>query len=72
MLPIVKADGAAELALIERLRLRAAQAGEEINRTAAAVMENVRVNGYDAVRKYSLQFDKAEPREFSQAELQAR
>ncbi|MCC8099918.1 MAG: histidinol dehydrogenase [Clostridiales bacterium] len=71
MLPIVKADGAAELALIERLRFRAAQAGEEINRTAAAVMEDVRVNGYDAVRKYSLQFDKAEPREFSQAELQA-
>ncbi len=71
MLPIVKADGTAELALIERLRFRAAQAGEEINRTAAAVMEDVRVNGYDAVRKYSLQFDKAEPREFSQAELQA-
>ncbi|MCC8065278.1 MAG: histidinol dehydrogenase, partial [Clostridiales bacterium] len=71
MLPIVKADGTAELALIERLRFRAAQAGEEINRTAAAVMEDVRVNGYEAVRKYSLQFDKAEPREFSQAELQA-
>ncbi|MCD7918471.1 MAG: histidinol dehydrogenase [Clostridiales bacterium] len=71
MLPIVKADGAAELALIGRLRFRAAQAGEEINRTAAAVMEDVRVNGYEAVRKYSLQFDKAEPREFSQAELQA-
>ncbi|MCD8341272.1 MAG: histidinol dehydrogenase [Clostridiales bacterium] len=71
MLPIVKADGTAELALIERLRSRAAQAGEEINRTAAAVMEDVRVNGYEAVRRYSLQFDKAEPREFSQGELQA-
>ncbi|MCD8366691.1 MAG: histidinol dehydrogenase [Clostridiales bacterium] len=71
MLPIVKADGTAELALIERLRSRAAQAGEEINRTAAAVMEDVQVNGYEAVRRYSLQFDKAEPREFSQAELQA-
>lgn len=70
MLQIVKADGSAEYVLIDRLRTRAAQAGEQIQRTAAAIMEDVRVNGYEAVKKYSLQFDHAEPREFSQAELQ--
>lgn len=71
MLQIVKADGRAELALMEKLRARAAQVGEAIQRTAAAVMEDVRVNGYEAVKKYSLQFDHAEPREFAPEELQA-
>jgi histidinol dehydrogenase len=71
MLQIVKADGKAELELMEKLRSRAAQVGESINRTAAAVMEDVRLNGYEAVKRYSLQFDKAEPKEFTEAELQA-
>ena len=35
MIQIIKADGAAELALIDNLRTRAAEIGEEIDRTAA-------------------------------------
>lgn len=70
MIPIVRADGVAEMELIDRLRARAAQANENITRTAAAVMEDVRVRGYEAVKEYSLKFDKVEPREFTKAELE--
>lgn len=71
MIQIVKADGVQENRLIADLRSRSAAVGEEINRAAAAIMEDVRVNGYAAVEKYSLQFDKAAPREFTRGELDA-
>jgi histidinol dehydrogenase len=71
MIQIVKADGKAEMQLIDSLRTRAAQANENITKTAAAVMEDVRQRGYEAVKEYSLKFDKAEPREFTAQELQA-
>ena len=62
MLKIIKADGLAERKQIEDMRARAAETGEGINATAAAVLKDVRENGYEAVKKYSLQFDGAEPR----------
>lgn len=70
MIQIVKADGVAEMRLIDSLRTRAAAANENITKVAAAVMEDVRVRGYEAVKEYSLRFDKTEPREFSAEELQ--
>ena len=71
MIRIIKADGTAELELIEALRSRAAEIGEEINRTAADMMADVKARGYEAVREYSVKLDGAEPREFSAHELQA-
>ena len=71
MIQIVTADGTQEKALIADLRSRSAAVGEEITRSAAAIMEDVRQNGFDAVKAYSLKFDKAEPREFTAAELDA-
>lgn len=71
MIQIVKADGVAEMRLIDSLRTRAAAANENITKTAAAVMEDVRTRGYEAVKEYSLRFDKTEPREFTAEELQA-
>ena len=71
MIRIIKADGTAELELIEALRSRAAEIGEEINRTAADMMADVKARGYEAVREYSVKLDGAEPREFSDHELQA-
>jgi histidinol dehydrogenase len=71
MIQIVTADGTQEKALIADLRSRSAAVGEEITRSAAAIMEDVRQNGYEAVKQYSLKFDKAEPREFTAAELDA-
>ena len=71
MIQIVTADGVQENNLIADLRSRSAAVGEEIQRSAAAIMEDVRRNGYAAVERYSLQFDKAAPREFTPAELDA-
>ena len=70
MIQIVLADGTRENALIDDLRSRSAAVGEEITRSAAAIMEDVRQKGYEAVERYSLQFDHAAPREFTQEELE--
>lgn len=71
MIRIIKADGSAEVKLIETLRSRAAEIGEEINQTAASMMADVRKRGFEAVREYSLKLDGVEPREFTAEELQA-
>ena len=71
MLKIIKADGAAEKKQIEDMRARVAQTGEGISAVAAAVLQDVRENGYAAVEKYSLQFDGAKPREITAEELDA-
>ena len=71
MIQIVTADGVQEKALIADLRSRSAAVGEEITRSAAAIMEDVRQRGYEAVEEYSLKFDKAAPREFAKEELDA-
>ena len=71
MLKIIKADGTAERKQIEDMRARAAETGEEINAAAVSVLKDVRENGYEAVKKYSLQFDGAEPREIKGEELAA-
>ena len=69
MLKIVVADGMADKKQIAGMRERAAKTNEDIVKTAAAVMEDVRINGLEAVRKYSVKFDGAEPREFEKSEL---
>ncbi len=69
MIQIVTADGVQEKALIADLRSRSAAVGEEITRSAAAIMDDVRRRGYEAVEEYSLKFDKAAPREFAKEEL---
>ena len=71
MLKMIMADGLAEKKQIEDMRARAAQTGEEITATAAAVLKDVRENGYAAVEKYSLRFDGAAPWEIGPEELQA-
>ena len=71
MIQIVEADGAAEKAVFSAKKARAAQANQAIDAAGAEFMETVREKGFEAVRDYSLRFDKAEPRKISQAELQA-
>ena len=71
MIQIVKADGAAERAVMDAMRARAAQANQAIDAAAAEIMETVKEKGFEAVRDYSLRFDKAEPREITPAELDA-
>ena len=71
MMTIVQADGTAERKQIEAMRLRAAEKNAGIDRSAAEIMEAVRLRGYEAVREYSLKFDGAEPREIPLDELKA-
>lgn len=70
MITVVKADGAAEQRQIEAMRQRAAETNAGIAKSAAEIMEAVRLRGMDAVREYSLQFDKAEPHEIPKKSLE--
>ncbi len=71
MITIVHADGIAEQSQIAAMRQRAAQTGANIRQSVSLIMEDIRLRGYEAVREYSLKFDKSEPREIAQEELQA-
>ena len=71
MITIVRADGTAEQKQIEAMRLRAAETNAGVNRSAAEIMDAVRLRGFEAVREYSLKFDHAEPREIPMEELKA-
>ena len=70
MLKIIQADGSAEQQQIAEMRKRAAETGEGINAAAEKVLKDVRENGFEAVKKYSLEFDGAEPREITTEELE--
>jgi histidinol dehydrogenase len=67
---IVKADGNAEKQQIAAMRARAAETGAGIEKSAAEIMNAVRAEGYEAVKRYSLKFDKAEPYEIDQKTLE--
>lgn len=71
MITMIKADGSAEFRQLDAMRARAAETGEEIDRAVAAIMDDVRNRGYEAVREYSLKFDQNEPRELKADELKA-
>ena len=71
MLEIIRADGTAEKNRIAAMRARAAQVSANVDRAVADILNDVRENGFAAVKEYSLRFDKAEPREISRAELDA-
>lgn len=71
MIQIVRADGSAEQAVIAGMKARSAAKNADIQRAAAAILEDVRQRGYEAVEEYSLRFDKAAPREISREELDA-
>ena len=49
MIQIVTADGRREREVLQAMRARAAQAGAEINKAAAAILEDVRENGGGAL-----------------------
>lgn len=71
MLEIRKADGLEEKRLIASMRERAAGVSAEIEAAVADIINDVKENGFAAVEKYSLRFDKAAPRELTGEELDA-
>ncbi|MGM9648481.1 MAG: histidinol dehydrogenase [Butyricicoccaceae bacterium] len=58
---VIRADGVTEERQIAEMKARAAETAADIDRAVAAIMEDVRSNGFEAVERYSEQFDKAKP-----------
>lgn len=65
---IVNANAAPEM--LKAMRERAVEVGSKITAVAEEILRDVRTRGFDAVREYSLKFDKAEPREISREEME--
>ena len=70
MLELVVAGEGREQEKLASMRSRAAQTGAEIQRSVAAIMEDGRARGYEAVEEYSVKFDQNPPREVSMEELE--
>ena len=70
MIRMIKANGTAEGEQLAAMRARAAQKNADIERAVSAVMLDVKENGYAAVEKYSLLFDKTAPYEIDAQVLQ--
>ena len=61
MIAITKADGFAERALLSQLRSRSSEVDRLVSATVSDILYDVRLNGDDAVREYTLKFDGVEP-----------
>ncbi|MDR2770732.1 MAG: histidinol dehydrogenase [Clostridiales Family XIII bacterium] len=70
---IVKADGAAEYAALERMEARADARDRETEETVREILRAVRENGDDALRAYGLRFDGGLPErmELGRADFEA-
>lgn len=55
---------------LSAMRLRSAQKNADIDRAVAEIMDDVKQNGFAAVKEYSLRFDKVEPYEISRETLE--
>jgi len=69
MIKIIRADGTSEQQQLTAMRARAAQKNADIERAVSAVMQDVKENGFAAVERYSLQFDRTAPYEISRETL---
>ena len=70
---ITKANGKAEYALIENLKKRADEADQKIVDIVSTIIRNVKENGDDAVREYTVRFDGSVPKKtvITKEELQS-
>ena len=71
MISIIKADGTAERRQLDAMKSRAAEQNAEIELAVQAIMENVRLEGFPAVERYTRQFDHKVPYEISRDRLDA-
>lgn len=69
-LKVIRADGQTEQRQIAEMKARAAETAADIDRKVAAIMEDVRKNGMEAVESYSVQFDKNKPYIVSEERIQ--
>lgn len=69
MVDIIKPAKGNEAGTVKNLKKRASGRSAKIEAKAKSVMEDVRKNGWDAVVKYSLEFDGREPYELTKADI---
>lgn len=69
MLEITRSSAAGAAELVSALRARTEEQNEKITAAAAAIMDDVRRRGFDAVSEYSVRFDGSEPREITEDEI---
>ncbi len=63
MIPVVKADGAAELSLLKEIERRSEKTNRDVTASVSEILENVKINGDKAVREYTIKFDGVAPEE---------
>jgi histidinol dehydrogenase len=64
MIRIAKADGVSERELINQLKARSGEIDRKVTSAVTDILNNVKQNGDDAVRKYTLKFDGHMPSKF--------
>lgn len=64
MIRIAKADGVSERELINQLKARSGEIDRKVTSAVTDILNNVKQNGDDAVREYTLKFDGHMPSEF--------
>lgn len=64
MIRIVKADGVSERELINQLKARSGEIDRKVTSAVTDILNNVKQNGDDAVREYTLKFDGHMPSKF--------
>ena len=61
IMPLVKADGKAEYALLEQLTSRSGEVDRKVTAAVSAILDGVRSRGDDALLEYTRQFDGVDP-----------
>ena len=64
MIRIAKADGVSERELINQLKARSGEIDRKVTSSVTDILNNVKQNGDDAVREYTLKFDGHMPSKF--------
>ncbi len=64
MIRTVIADGVQEKEFFEQMRRRSRQTRQDVARAVEEILEEVRLHGDEAVRRYTLQFDRRCPEQF--------
>ena len=64
MIRIAKADGVSERELINQLKARSGEIDRKVSSAVTDILNNVKQNGDDAVREYTLKFDGHMPSKF--------
>ena len=73
MISVIKADGRTELEFLAKVEERNRSTNDNVSAVVKEIIENVRVNGDNAVREYTIKFDGKAPESFevSKEEIEA-